>query len=77
MSTLTSQRLLFHPYPQLIEEATTAEREATYQAALVIIDRLEPDPRSYRLTRHFENCAGEPLETLGEVVQALIDGDLA
>jgi hypothetical protein len=76
--TLTSRRLLFPPYPQLIEAAATqAKREAAYHAALTWADLVEPDPRSHRLTRHYETVAGDKLETLDEVVRALIDGDLA
>lgn len=50
------------------------EREATYQAALKLVARIDDDLR--RGIRHYRNRAGELLRTLDEVVRAILNDDL-
>ena len=61
-------------YPELVKTPTAAEREATYQAALKLVARIDDDLT--RGIRHYRNQAGILLTTLDEVVRAILDHDL-
>jgi hypothetical protein len=61
-------------YPELVKTPTAAEREATYQAALKLVARIDEDLT--RGIRHYRNKAGVLLTTLDEVVRAILDNDL-
>lgn len=61
-------------YPELVKTPTAAEREATYQAALKLVARIDDDLT--RGIRHYRNKAGMLLTTLDEVVRAILDNDL-
>lgn len=56
------------------------EREAAYEAALNLVDRLEPPRiggRGEALAAHLYSTDGQLLQTLDEVVQAILDNNLA
>ncbi len=61
-------------YPELVVTRTTAEREATYYSALELVARIDDDLN--RGTRHYRNRAGILLNTLDEVVNAILANDL-
>ena len=61
-------------YPELVKTPTPAEREATYQAALKLVARIDEDLT--RGIRHYRNRAGLLLTTLDEVVRAILDNEL-
>ncbi len=61
-------------YPELVKTPSMAEREATYQAALKLVARIDEDLT--RGIRHYRNKAGILLTTLDEVVRAILDNDL-
>ncbi len=61
-------------YPELVKAPTAAEREATYQAALKLVARIDEDLT--RGIRHYRTKAGLLLTTLDEVVRAILDNDL-
>lgn len=61
-------------YPELVKTPTMAEREATYQAALKLVARIDEDLT--RGIRHYRNKTGLLLTTLDEVVRAILDNDL-
>lgn len=58
-------RLMTHP---------VAEQEAAYYAALHLVDRIDEDLT--RGTRHYRNKAGKLLQTLDEVIRAILNDDL-
>lgn len=60
-----------------IKTTRMTEREQAYNAALALVNGLEPDPRQSKLARNFRNRAGKLLETLPEVVNAILADDLA
>ena len=61
-------------YPELVKTPPAAEREATYQAALKLVARIDEDLT--RGIRHYRNKTGVLLTTLDEVVRAILDNDL-
>lgn len=61
-------------YPELVVTPTSAEREASYYAALELVAHI--DEALTRGTRHYRNKAGELLTTLDEVVRAILENDL-
>lgn len=67
-------------YPELVVsnngEGVTyvSEREATYQAALKLVARIDDDLT--KGIRHYRNRAGVLLTTLDEVVRAILEDDL-
>lgn len=66
-------------YPELVVSngetaAPVSEREATYQAALKLVARIDEDLT--KGIRHYRNTAGVLLTTLDEVVRAILDDDL-
>ena len=61
-------------YPELVKAPTAAEREATYQAALKLVARIDEDLT--RGIRHYRNKAGELLRTLDQVIEAILADDL-
>jgi hypothetical protein len=61
-------------YPELVKTPSMAEREATYQAALKLVARIDEDLT--RGIRHYRNKAGSLLTTLDEVIRAILDDDL-
>ena len=61
-------------YPELVKTASTAEREATYYAALKLVARIDEDLT--RGTHHYRTKAGALLTTLDEVVRAILDDNL-
>ena len=61
-------------YPELVVPTTISEPEATYQAALKLVARIDDDLT--RGVRHYRNKAGKLLMTLDEVVRAILENDL-
>ncbi len=61
-------------YPELVMAPTAAERESTYYAALALVALI--DEQLNRGTRHYRNKAGVLLNTLDEVVHAILANDL-
>lgn len=56
------------------------EREAAYEAALNLVDRLEPPRiggRGEALAAHLYSADGQLLQTLDEIVRAILDNNLA
>jgi hypothetical protein len=61
-------------YPELVVAPTPAEREETYYAALELVAQI--DEALTRGTRHYRNKAGNLLNTLDEVINAILTDDL-
>lgn len=59
-------------YPELV--SPVSEQEATYQAALKLVARIDEDLT--KGIRHYRNTAGILLITLDEVVRAILEDDL-
>ena len=61
-------------YPELVKNSKMTEQEATYYAALELVARIDEDLT--RGVRHYRNKAGVLLNTLDEVVRAILDDNL-
>jgi len=61
-------------YPELVKSAKTSEQEATYEAALELVARIDEDLT--RGIRHYRNKGGKLLTTLDEVINAILSNDL-
>jgi len=61
-------------YPELVVSYPVDEREATYQAALKLVARIDEDLT--KGIRHYRTKGGKLLTTLDEVVHAILDNDL-
>ena len=61
-------------YPELVKTSKITEQEATYYAALELVARIDEDLT--RGVRHYRNKAGLLLNTLDEVVRAILDDNL-
>ena len=61
-------------YPELVKTTRISEREATYNAALELVARIDDDLT--RGVRHYRNKDGLLLTTLDEVVRAILDDNL-
>jgi len=61
-------------YPELVKTSKVTEQEATYYAALELVARIDEDLT--RGIRHYRNKAGILLNTLDEVVLAILDDNL-
>lgn len=61
-------------YPELVKSAKVSEREATYNAALELVARIDEDLT--RGIRHYRTKAGRLLTTLDEVVRAILEDNL-
>ncbi len=61
-------------YPGLVKSPSAAEREATYNAALKLVAKIDEDLT--RGIRHYRTKTGVLLTTLDEVVRAILDDDL-
>lgn len=61
-------------YPELIKPSTMTEQEAAYRAALELVARIDEDLT--RGVKHYRTKAGKLLETLDQVVQAILDDNL-
>jgi hypothetical protein len=61
-------------YPELVVTHSVSEQEATYNAALKLVARIDEDLT--KGTRHYRNKAGVLLTTLDEVVHAILNDDL-
>jgi len=61
-------------YPELVKTSKVTEQEATYYAALELVTRIDEDLT--RGVRHYRNKAGVLLNTLDEVVRAILDDNL-
>ena len=61
-------------YPELVKTSKATEQEATYYAALELVARIDEDLT--RGVRHYRNKAGVLLQTLDEVVRAILDDNL-
>ena len=61
-------------YPELVKTSKVSEQEATYYAALELVERIDEDLT--RGVRHYRDKAGILLTTLDEVVRAIIDDNL-
>lgn len=61
-------------YPELIKPTVMAEQEATYHAALELVAHIDEDLT--RGVRHYRTKAGVLLETLDQVVNAILADDL-
>ncbi len=60
--------------PELVKSARKSEQEATYYAALELVQRIDDDLS--RGIRHYRNKAGILLNTLDEVINAILGDDL-
>jgi hypothetical protein len=58
----------------LVVSPTASDREATYQAALKLVARIDEDLT--RGIRHYRSKAGLLLTTLDEVIRAILNDDL-
>lgn len=75
-TTLTHRpRLDTLSYPELVKAPTAAEREARYQAALRLVERIEKNLLRPRIF-YIRVSDKAPLTTLTEVVNAILDDDL-
>lgn len=61
--------------PTLIKSPAMTEREATYRVALALVGKIDDDLAHG--TFHYRNRAGVLLETLPEVVNAILTDNLA
>ncbi len=61
-------------YPELVMAPTAAERESTYYTALNLVALI--DEQLSKGTRHYRNKAGVLLNTLDEVIHAILANDL-
>ena len=61
-------------YPELVKTSKAVEQETTYNAALELIARIDEDLT--RGIRHYRTKAGVLLNTLDEVVRAILDDNL-
>lgn len=61
--------------PTLIKSPAMTDREAAYRAALTLVGKIDDDLD--RGTGHYRNRAGVLLETLPEVVNAILADNLA
>ena len=61
-------------YPELVKSSKTSEQEATYEAALELVARIDEDLT--RGIKHYRNTAGRLLTTLDEVINAILNNDL-
>ena len=61
-------------YPELVVSSQMTEQEATYQAALKLVARIDEDLS--RGVRHYRDKGGTLLTTLDEVVRAILDNNL-
>ena len=61
-------------YPELVKTSKVSEQEATYDAALELVARIDDDLT--RGIRHYRTKAGVLLTTLDEVVRAILDDNL-
>ena len=61
-------------YPELVKSSKTNEQEATYEAALELVARIDEDLT--RGIRHYRNTAGRLLTTLDEVINAILTNEL-
>ncbi|MCG3210638.1 MAG: hypothetical protein FOGNACKC_04269 [Anaerolineae bacterium] len=62
------------PRPELVKTAKMNEQEATYYAAMELVTRIDQDLS--RGVRHYRTKAGQLLNTLDEVVRAILNDDL-
>jgi hypothetical protein len=62
------------PTPRLVKSSKSSEQEATYNAALELVARIDEDLT--RGVRHYRTKAGVLLTTLDEVVRAILDDNL-
>lgn len=61
-------------YPELVKNSKLSEQEVAYYAALELVARIDEDLT--RGVRHYRNKAGVLLNTLDEVVRAILDDNL-
>lgn len=61
-------------YPELVKTSKMNEQEAAYHAALELVARIDEDLT--RGVRHYRNKAGLLLNTLDEVIHAILNDDL-
>jgi len=61
-------------YPELVISPPLDEQEATYYAALKLVDQI--DEELTKGTRHYRTKAGVLLTTLDTVVRAILDDNL-
>ncbi len=61
-------------YPELVKPNRVNEQEATYYAAMELVARIDEDLT--RGVRHYRTKAGILLNTLDEVVRAILDDNL-
>lgn len=62
------------PRPELVKTAKMNEQEAAYYAAMELVTRIDQDLS--RGVRHYRTKAGQLLNTLDEVVRAILNDDL-
>lgn len=75
MSTLISNRLATRPLPDLAL-VPTDDREARYQAALKLVERIEKNLSCSRRRLYWRVSDKQPLTTVMEVVNAMVADDL-
>lgn len=62
------------PRPELVKSASAAEQETAYYAALELVARI--DDELTRGVRHYRDKAGTLLNTLDEVINAILTDNL-
>lgn len=62
------------PRPELVKTAKMNEQDSTYYAAVELVARIDHDLS--RGVRHYRTKAGQLLNTLDEVVRAILDDNL-